>query len=473
MSIRDQILKYVNAATSGVVSAVKNARGNSTPTVDTSYGANTPSAPVVGAAVGDVNGAYNGVTYGDYIDSSQEKGSLAAELQRQQEYTNADVERERSIVDASSSYEQNKSTYGANAEAMAGMGLTESGYSDYINSQAYAQKRAETQKANAQAAAVKRDADYTYYTYGTGDNIGYIKNAVASGAITEEQGKAQIENIQKNNYNSYAENISYGYADTYAIDKAYSNGEISQAQYDDLKAKWNNSIDTSASTFYNAEGTALLNKSAAKAELDKICNSKWCSDETKSALNALYNSLYTPITKSVSFNNDGTFLFFGSDDLAEAGNNFSVKKGNTIYKIQSGGEVTDTNIKEVASSVGDGGVFGYQGAIYIKKNNRIFKIEKRSNSYTDHYNNLYNVFFGSGDTTSVASANASGEKAKATGATYNAAIGETKTTTTTSTGNGGSITQTNYSYDHGGKSTKYEITDENGNTKTVWSVRGH
>ena len=651
----------------------------------------------------------------------QEKVYEAAELQRQQAYTSADVERKRSVVDARSSYEQNKASYGAKAEAMAGMGLTGSGYSDYINQQAYAQQRAETQQANAQAAAVKRDADYvegqaklqadtdylqnkhtaesqyadrmydldlsyqknklsadqvledskhsadsarrqtatnaeaahqenvynaqsqysqnmyeidttyqgnktaadqalaegkhaaesaersakaqadadhlqnqynaesqykqnmyevdtTYATNkanadaqksamdyeahtnernakheadqaynenkyaadssysknvadaeaaaradtltanqaadagkfnadmsyrenmlnndnaigayrqqkadeaaakaeeetsyaravyteflagansgsytadqlrqlaqeyglseeqtnslvnaandyeqkrqaaanaelsaGTGDNIGYIEDAVQSGAITEEQGKAQIENIQESNYNSFAEDISYGYADTDAIDKAYADGKISQAQYDDLKAKWNNSIDTSASTFYNNDGTALLNKSAAKVELDKICNSKWCSAATKNALRAVYDSLYTPITKSVSFNNDGSFLFFGSDDLAEAGNNFSVIKGDTKYRIQSGGEITDTNIKEVASSLSDGTVFGYQGTIYIKKDNRVFKIEKRSNSYTDHYNNLYNVFFGGRDTTSVAAANSAGENMK-------------------------------------------------------------
>lgn len=604
----------------------------------------------------------------------QEKVYEAAELQRQQAYTNADVERERSVVDARSSYEQNKASYGANAEAMAGMGLTGSGYGDYINSQAYAQQRAETQQANAQAAAVKRDADYaegqskleadtdylqnkhtaesqyaermydldlsyqqnklsadqtledskyaaesnrrqtetdaetahgenvynaesqyadriydidtTYATnkanadtqksamdyeaktnernskyeadqaytenkyaadtsysenianaeasaradnlaanqtadagkfnadmsyrenilnndntigayrqqkeeeetakaeeetsyaraayteflsgansgsytaeqlqqlakeYGlseeqatslinaanayeqkrqaaanaelsanAGDNIGYIEDAVESGAISEEQGQAQIKNIQESNYNGYAEDITYGYADTDAIDKAYSNGEISQAQYDDLKAKWNNAIDTNASTFYNTEGTALLTKSAAKTELDKICNSKWCSEETKNALRAVYNSLYTPITKNVSFNNDGSFLFFGSDDLAEAGNNFSVICNGTKYRIESGGEVTDTNVKEVASDLSDGTVFGYQGTIYIKKDSRIFKIQKRANSYTEHYNSLYNIFFGSGDTTSTASANAAGEAAK------------TKTTTTTS-----------------------------------------
>ena len=119
------------------------------------------------------------------------------------------------------------------------------------------------------------------------------------------------------------------------------------------------------------------------------------------------------ITKSVKFNNDGSFLFFGSDDLAEAGNNFSVICNGEKYRIESGGEINDTNIKEVASDLSDGTVFGYQGTIYIKKDNRVFKIQKRSGSYTDHYNNLYNLFFGGGDTTSTASANSAGTAAKA------------------------------------------------------------
>ena len=84
----------------------------------------------------------------------------AAEIQKKQAYTSAEVERERSVVDARSSYERNKVSYGAKAEAMAGMGLTSSGYSDRIDMAAYAQQRAETQNANARASSIKREADY-------------------------------------------------------------------------------------------------------------------------------------------------------------------------------------------------------------------------------------------------------------------------------------------------------------------------
>ncbi len=83
-----------------------------------------------------------------------------AESQRVAAEQRADTERERGVVDARSSYEQNKASYGANAEAMGNMGLSGSGYSDYLNSKAYAQQRAETQAANAQADASKREARY-------------------------------------------------------------------------------------------------------------------------------------------------------------------------------------------------------------------------------------------------------------------------------------------------------------------------
>lgn len=84
----------------------------------------------------------------------------AAEAQRAEEYRLAEIARERGIVDARSAYEQNKASYGRNAEALADMGLTGSGYGDYITSQAYATERAETQAENAMSETRKREARY-------------------------------------------------------------------------------------------------------------------------------------------------------------------------------------------------------------------------------------------------------------------------------------------------------------------------
>lgn len=523
----------------------------------------------------------------------------AAENQRVAAEQRADVERERGVVDARSSYEQNKASYGANAEAMGSMGLSGSGYSDYLNTKAYAQQRAETQAANAQADASKREARYaedqarlqadsdyyqnkynaeqaysdrkyeidtTYQTnllganqnkaqaeheatsaereskfnadqahtqnayaaesgysqskheadsqarsdklgaeqsadagkfsaemsyqenllnnddaigkyrqeqaaeaeekasyaraaytellsgansgaytaaqleqlaadYGlsdvqkqslinaandytakkqaatnseissnTGDMAGTVQSAIDSGSISKEQGQEHI-------YNNYKDEIASGSADTGAIDAAYNKGQISEAQYNDLKNRWNDNIETTSDFFYS-NGT-MLNKSAAKQALDNLTKQSWLSQANKSAITAIYNSLYSPVTKSVSFNNDGGWWIFGSTDTGAKGNNFSVKTSDgTIYRVEYGGEETDTNIKEIGSSVGDGQVFGYQEKLYIKQNGKIYIVQERSNSYGSHYDALYNIFFGNGDPTSIQSANNAGSSAK-------------------------------------------------------------
>ena len=95
------------------------------------------------------------------IEENKQNAIQQAELQRQETEAQAESERERGVIDARSSYAQNLATYGANAEALASMGLSGSGYSDYLTQQAYATQRAETQNANAQAEATKLNAKYT------------------------------------------------------------------------------------------------------------------------------------------------------------------------------------------------------------------------------------------------------------------------------------------------------------------------
>ena len=97
------------------------------------------------------------------LGAAEENRSTAyTAADRQLEESNAIAEqaRQRAIVDANSSYQQNLAGYGANAEAMANMGLTGSGYSDWLNASAYAQNRGDVQAANAQSETAKREAKY-------------------------------------------------------------------------------------------------------------------------------------------------------------------------------------------------------------------------------------------------------------------------------------------------------------------------
>lgn len=114
-------------------------------------------------------------------------GALAdrtyAEAQRQSE-----VERQRAIVDADVSYQKNVSDYGANAERLASMGLTNSGYADYQKSQSYAQMRGEVQYANAQKVASDKQAAYNRDQTKLGAEITYAQG-MANKALSDEQTK--------------------------------------------------------------------------------------------------------------------------------------------------------------------------------------------------------------------------------------------------------------------------------------------
>lgn len=85
--------------------------------------------------------------------------SLASE-QRKQLVDASEITRKRSIADANSSYMKSLATYGQNAEKIASMGLSGSGYGEYLTSQAYAQKRSTVQNANAQHLATEKEAIY-------------------------------------------------------------------------------------------------------------------------------------------------------------------------------------------------------------------------------------------------------------------------------------------------------------------------
>lgn len=97
-------------------------------------------------------------TYEEYLEQQKElvaKRKADADAQ-------AEAAKERAAVDAQASYAQNQAGYGANAETLAQMGLQGGGYSDYIDAQAYAQKRADVQQANALEQQAKTQNNATY-----------------------------------------------------------------------------------------------------------------------------------------------------------------------------------------------------------------------------------------------------------------------------------------------------------------------
>lgn len=369
----------------------------------------TPAAPTTPKEEKENDGK---MSYEDYINEMK-KG-----YQEQLDAANKQAEqtKARAMANAENAYAQNKATYGTNAETLAQMGLTGGGYSDYLQAQAYAQKRADTQAATAQEIASKSnnqatyqqyiqamnekladkilyderladqrkyqeeqtkaesDREYTKNIYNTlwsavqdtnttytpesikalGEKAGLsnedittltnmlnatlarkteeekktqeeeekVKNeafaksssAVAADTIsyivannggqseyieslksnlTEEDYNKLVSQNQKSTSEYYTTAIKSGYnVNTNEIDNMYKKGNLSEAQYNEIKALWNeSSIATDNSAFADGNGYTLSFKDA-KTVMNTAKSSQWINDANKKAIESTYMRLY-------------------------------------------------------------------------------------------------------------------------------------------------------------------------------------
>ena len=186
-----------------------------------------------------------------YANADATKNASYAQALKAKEEANAlaEIQRKRGVVDASTMAAQERATYGANAEALGRMGLNVSGYSDYINSQAYASGMAARQNANAQATEAKRQATYQEalarleadkayaQSKAEADKTYYgLLNEIESAKIADAQAK---EEQKQTNYQDFLASIpdgatkeqvktiaaNYGITDETEINKAISYAE--------------------------------------------------------------------------------------------------------------------------------------------------------------------------------------------------------------------------------------------------------
>lgn len=155
--------------------------GGVTPAANPPQGTPTPDTPVTGNA---------------YDSLIAEAGQI-----RDNAIDTAQKNRDTAVTDAQRAYGQMLSTSAQNAEKLARMGLTNSGYSDYLNASAYATKRGEISKAQAQYDTSVQDAYKTYEqnvrTADTKRNESYItllqglETGEISASVANEVAKSQ------------------------------------------------------------------------------------------------------------------------------------------------------------------------------------------------------------------------------------------------------------------------------------------
>lgn len=317
-------------------------------------------------------------------------------------YANALANEATAIQDADNSYARNLASYGAKADALASMGLSGGGYSQYLDSQAYAANQnarlaAAEQKATAQRAADTAYADTSYKLnteYGRqirDTNLKYsemiAQNAEKLAAYNEEKklaSDAVADGFIADIYSG--EDINTGY-----VDALYNNGngDLGETKYKEIKDLWLKNLALDESTFTKPTGERL-----SKADAEKLLNNPWLEGEEatkqKEKLQEVFDKLYNAKTyeKGIAYSDDEDI-----DELADEGNEFDVVYNGTEYDVESAGEITDSNILELGKDVADGQLFGSGDRIFVKKDGRVFEIRGRGNTTTDDWAKLTDLFF--------------------------------------------------------------------------------
>lgn len=181
LDLKGSYADRLNQFASGLFTPSKStSAGTGTSSKDTNSDANAEQTPPPATEEAESS---EPMTYEQYIEEAKKGYQAQLDATKKQ----AEQTRQRAIVDAQSGYMQNLASYGANAEQMADAGMQGGGYSDYLNAQAYAQKRSDVQQANAQAAYENQAAEGTYQDYINGLNQQLAQKALEDQRLADQR----------------------------------------------------------------------------------------------------------------------------------------------------------------------------------------------------------------------------------------------------------------------------------------------
>lgn len=261
--------------------------------------------------------------------------------------SNAQTIKNQALIDAQNNYDQNKSQYGSNAAALGAMGLTGSGYSDYLNSRAYAQKQGDINAANrtyqtsVDTAAMTRDqakaeADLKYMEYLDTQDANK-KNAYTSLYNTilsnpTAYSETAIDNLAKQSGLGKTEIAQLKAARVQAISSYLNNNDYDKALLDTLFTPGTTEYNTYYDKMLNDAGKITF-KDEDENAYDKVIADALLKEEinmidermkdldpnsteyknladTKKTLQENYDSVYSPnftVSNNITFTRDNFF----------------------------------------------------------------------------------------------------------------------------------------------------------------------
>ena len=365
----------------------------------------------------------------DYLAAEHRIAYKAAEKKKAQDQLLASETLAADTAAANNALARTRVTYGQNAERLAQAGLTGSGYSDNITREAYALRQnavsdarvkyhdsmrtaADTElatqyAADAQLATGLGQLD-TQKTAKFDALLAGVKDGTYTPAEASKQAELQGLNDQQSAMlqtaidmykNQAIEELNAALSDgsiTYAmVENAKAAGVIDQVKADDYNKQWRDKIQVGTDVFIQGKDEngkdVFYSDVEAQRILNEYKNDPRLIDEngnnpTYDALKKIYDGKYAGKDENGKyiFKDIGAKYNFGAEGAGwkgKVGDNFSVSIGEgdskQIFRVQSGGEVTDTEITDKAADVDEGSVFKYGNKLYIKHNGRVFLIEQR------------------------------------------------------------------------------------------------
>ena len=317
----------------------------------------------------------------------------------------ADDQYKRDILNAKNAYEQSKSAYGAQAAALGNMGLTGSGYSDYLDSKAYGQMQADKNAAARTREDTKLAADAQYMDYFNQQEANRTNafttlysaidqttseadiDALAKAYGLSEEQIASLKAARNSRVNAWLTENGY---DKNTLDQLFPNGG---AEYD---AYYQKLKDKSEEVFKNTSAADFSGMTSAESQelIDEFKANGIDVTTLQKEKDKLYNVGLQADGGGVKYENTGSA--FKPD---KKGDNFKVVNTNSAgekhaFKVENGGKVSeedpDAAVLNVSNSVSDNQVFYYNGSLYLMYKSNVYRVVGRNNP--EEYNALLSLF---------------------------------------------------------------------------------
>lgn len=314
----------------------------------------------------------------------------------------ADDQYKRDMLNAKNTYEQSKSAYGAQAAALGNMGLTGSGYSDYLDSRAYGQMQADKNAAARTRDNTKSSLDASYMDYFNKQNTektnAYANfystiNYATTDTDIDNYGKMYgwsadeinaLKTVRNDRIRQYLDINDY---DKKLLDAIFPNGG---AEYENYFNKLvTDAKDTVSGDMFGQNDkdteTATYNsvKATIQQQIDKTTDEAEKQDLQKilTTLENAYNDVYNNpgvVSSSIKFRANTA----GGDNKYGSGDRFTLKGEDGKYVVEFTGAETPKEVKEWAArnkDITDGTVFKYNNNYYVRVGDEIYQFRQRGN----------------------------------------------------------------------------------------------